>query len=115
VQISGTGSEYEADIVQRMAERFGVKGLFDNEATPESQIGLYVKTQRTAKGWSQQDLADRANTSKPQVSRIERDGKGEALSRVLVALADPSAPALVPLASLDPADQSNDQQPALGA
>jgi DNA-binding XRE family transcriptional regulator len=82
-------AEYEADIVQRMAERFGVKHLFANEVTPETQIGAHVRQQREARGWTQEQLAQLAQTSKPQVSRIEREGKGEALPRVLEVLAGP--------------------------
>jgi DNA-binding XRE family transcriptional regulator len=113
-QIAKENAEFEADIVARMAERFGVKSLFATEQTVETTIGTYVRQAREAKGWTQDYLAKLARTSKAQVSRIERDGKGEALPKVLEALAD-HTPVVDPPASPDhiPAAAAS-EQPSVG-
>jgi hypothetical protein len=114
-QLVNEQSEWETEIVARMAERFGVSHLFDGETTPETTIGTYVRTQREARGWTQQELAERASTSKAQVSRVEREGKGEALQRILAALADPSSAPEVKDYSFSGNDRAAIKQPAIGA
>jgi hypothetical protein len=75
--------QFEADVVARMAERFGVKSLFANEPTVETEIGRFIKQERDRRGWTQEQLAERAETSKAMISRLETKGAGSALTSVL--------------------------------
>ncbi|OUJ69904.1 hypothetical protein BXP70_25820 [Hymenobacter crusticola] len=49
-------------------------------------LGIHLRTLREARGWSQQELADRADISKPTVYRIET-ARFAATIDVLAALA----------------------------
>jgi transcriptional regulator with XRE-family HTH domain len=42
----------------------------------KDNIGLRIKLARVAKDWTQQDLADKVNKTRPLITRIEQTGKG---------------------------------------
>jgi DNA-binding XRE family transcriptional regulator len=97
-QIEKEQEAYATELTARMAERFGVKNLWANEATPETQLGTYIRTNRERLGWTQDQLAHKARSSKAAISRMEREGKGDAIPAVLEALRDtrPAAEAIQP-------------------
>lgn len=73
-------------------------------------LGARVRAMREARGWSQAELAERAQTGQAHVSRVERGGEGVSLG-LLYQLAD--ALAVAPAALLDPGDGSQDTTSAL--
>jgi DNA invertase Pin-like site-specific DNA recombinase len=87
-QIADEQQEFENALVARMSEKFGVKYFIENAAKPDepNPTGQLIKSLREQRGLTQQQLADLAHTSKPQISRIEISGRGEALSRVMQVL-----------------------------
>ena len=44
------------------------------EISYRTQVALTIRAARTALGWSQEELAKRANISKPTIARIEMSG-----------------------------------------
>ena len=44
------------------------------EVSYRTQVALTIRAARTALGWSQEELARRANISKPTIARIEMSG-----------------------------------------
>ena len=44
------------------------------EVSYRTQVALTIRAARTALGWSQEELAKRANISKPTIARIEMSG-----------------------------------------
>jgi len=44
------------------------------EISYRTQVALTIRAARTALGWSQEELARRANISKPTIARIEMSG-----------------------------------------
>ena len=44
------------------------------EVSYRTQVELTIRAARTALGWSQEELAKRANISKPTIARIEMSG-----------------------------------------
>jgi DNA-binding XRE family transcriptional regulator len=70
--------------VAAVREYFGANGHSEPEVTDET--ALHVKQLREGKGWSQDQLATAAGTSKSQIQRIETSGKGTDLGKVLSVL-----------------------------
>lgn len=44
------------------------------------EAGKKIKLARVEKGWTQQDLADRVNKTRPLISKIEKTGEGHYLT-----------------------------------
>jgi hypothetical protein len=88
---------FEDKLVARMSEQLGhgaVRAFYSNghaepindmatsPPTPSDPVADHVKTLREAKGWTQQQLAEKAGVNVSMVKRLETSGKGD-VARVL--------------------------------
>jgi hypothetical protein len=87
-------SSFEDRLVARMSDKLGhgaVKAFYNGHAEPipdvvtsppSDPVAAHVKELRTAKNWTQENLAAKAGVSVSMVKRIETSGKGD-VARVL--------------------------------
>jgi ribosome-binding protein aMBF1 (putative translation factor) len=92
-QLNERMARFEDRLVSRLSELKGtqaVREYFSNgHSAPEpvtDETAIHIRQLREAKGWSQDQLATAANTSKSQIQRIETSGKGTDLAKVLSVL-----------------------------
>lgn len=92
-QLADDKARFEDRLVARMSDRLGhgaVKefyGANGSHAAEPAEVSdptaLRVKELREQRGWSQEQLAEKAGCSRSMVQRIEALGRGQDLGRVL--------------------------------
>jgi ribosome-binding protein aMBF1 (putative translation factor) len=95
-QLRDRMAAFEDKLVARMSAvvgHSGVKEFYSNGGSapePEPEVtdptALRVRELREAKQWSQADLAEKAGTSKSMIQRIESQGRGSDLGKVMSVL-----------------------------
>lgn len=82
--------EFQDELVARMSEAFGVRGLLTTLEPPQEQepnpIGVELRRLREEQGLSQQQLATIVGCSKSAIARSEASGSGDYIDAIFAAL-----------------------------